>query len=83
MSMRSHGVQEEYVRWTKLLYAKPTSVVRCAAGTSRPFPVQVGVHHSHPAVHTVQRQDNEGNPEAAFVEPTLCRRCHARVGVSE
>ncbi|KAK6745004.1 hypothetical protein RB195_011613 [Necator americanus] len=27
-----------------LLYAKPTSVVRCAAGTSKPFPVQVGVH---------------------------------------
>ncbi|ETN68607.1 reverse transcriptase [Necator americanus] len=44
MSMRSHRVPEEYVRWTKLLYTKPTSVVRCAAGTSRPFPVQVGVH---------------------------------------
>ncbi|KAK6763040.1 hypothetical protein RB195_023658 [Necator americanus] len=44
MSMRSHRVPDEYVRWTKLLYAKPTSVVRCAAGTSRPFPVQAGVH---------------------------------------
>ncbi|KAK6751622.1 hypothetical protein RB195_003191 [Necator americanus] len=44
MSMRSHRVPDEYVRWTKLLYAKPTSVVRCAAVTSRPFPVQVGVH---------------------------------------
>ncbi|KAK6765125.1 hypothetical protein RB195_025169 [Necator americanus] len=44
MSMRSHRVPEEYVRWTKLLYAKPTSVVRCAAGTSSPFPVQVGAH---------------------------------------
>ncbi|KAK6762472.1 hypothetical protein RB195_023264 [Necator americanus] len=44
MSMRSHRVPEEYVRWTKLLYVKPTSVVQCAAGTSRPFPVQVGVH---------------------------------------
>ncbi|KAK6762631.1 hypothetical protein RB195_023378 [Necator americanus] len=44
MSMKSHRVPDEYVRWTKLLYAKPTSVVRCAAGTSRPFPVQVGVH---------------------------------------
>ncbi|ETN78616.1 hypothetical protein NECAME_10221 [Necator americanus] len=40
MSMRSHRVPEEYVPWTKLLYAKPTSVVRCAAGTSRSFPVQ-------------------------------------------
>ncbi|KAK6756135.1 hypothetical protein RB195_014491 [Necator americanus] len=40
MSMRSHRVPDEYVLWTKLLYAKPTSVVRCAAGTSRPFPVQ-------------------------------------------
>ncbi|KAK6765182.1 hypothetical protein RB195_025213 [Necator americanus] len=44
MLWRSHRVPEEYVRWTKLLYAKPTSVVRCAAGTSRPFPVQVGIH---------------------------------------
>ncbi|KAK6750376.1 hypothetical protein RB195_002386 [Necator americanus] len=44
MCMRSHRVPEEYVRWTKLLYAKPVSVVQCAAGTSRPFPVQVGVH---------------------------------------
>ncbi|KAK6737615.1 hypothetical protein RB195_019992 [Necator americanus] len=44
MSMRSHRVPEEYVQWTKLLYAKPASVVRCAAGTSRPSPVQVGVH---------------------------------------
>ncbi|ETN86749.1 hypothetical protein NECAME_05837 [Necator americanus] len=44
MSMRSHRVPEEYVLWTKLLYAKPTSVVRCGDGTSRPFPVQVGVH---------------------------------------
>ncbi|KAK6750993.1 hypothetical protein RB195_002768 [Necator americanus] len=44
MSMRSHRVPKEYGRWTKLLYAKPTRVVRCAAGTSRPFPVQVGVH---------------------------------------
>ncbi|ETN83858.1 hypothetical protein NECAME_07150 [Necator americanus] len=41
MSIRSHRVPEEYVRWTKLLYAKPTSVVRCAAGTSRPFPDQL------------------------------------------
>ncbi|ETN70394.1 reverse transcriptase [Necator americanus] len=40
MSMRSHRVPEEYVRWTKLLYAKPTSVVRCATGTSRAFPAQ-------------------------------------------
>ncbi|KAK6744938.1 hypothetical protein RB195_011573 [Necator americanus] len=45
MFMRSHTrrIPEEYVRWKKLLYAKPTSVLRCAVGTSRPFPVQVGV----------------------------------------
>ncbi|KAK6751142.1 hypothetical protein RB195_002860 [Necator americanus] len=45
MSMRSHRVPEEYVRWTKLFNAKPTSVVRCAAGTSRLFPVQVQKQH--------------------------------------
>ncbi|KAK6762979.1 hypothetical protein RB195_023618 [Necator americanus] len=44
ISMRSHRVPEEYVWWRKLFYAKPTSIVRCAAGTSRSFPVQVGVH---------------------------------------
>ncbi|KAK6743513.1 hypothetical protein RB195_010652 [Necator americanus] len=44
MSMRSQRVPEEYVRWTKLLYAKLTNVVRHAVGTSRPFPVEVGVH---------------------------------------
>ncbi|KAK6737515.1 hypothetical protein RB195_019929 [Necator americanus] len=44
MSMRSHRVPEQYVRGTKLLYAKNASVVRCAAGISRPFPVEVGVH---------------------------------------
>ncbi|ETN77387.1 hypothetical protein NECAME_11086 [Necator americanus] len=27
MSMSSHRVPEKYVRWAKLLYAKPTSVV--------------------------------------------------------
>ncbi|KAK6744596.1 hypothetical protein RB195_011367 [Necator americanus] len=49
MSMRSHRVPEEYVRWAKLLYAKPTSVVRCAAGTSRPLPVEVGeIEKQHP-----------------------------------
>ncbi|KAK6742925.1 hypothetical protein RB195_010287 [Necator americanus] len=74
MSMRSHRVPEEYVRWTKLLYAKPTSVVRCAAGTSRPFPVQVGGFILlTSAVHTVHGHDNEGNPEAASVDSTLCR----------
>ncbi|KAK6764327.1 hypothetical protein RB195_024594 [Necator americanus] len=45
MSMRSHRVPEEYLRWTKLIYAKPTSFVRCAAGTSRPSPVQVEKKH--------------------------------------
>ncbi|EYB88615.1 hypothetical protein Y032_0244g3530 [Ancylostoma ceylanicum] len=44
MSLRKHGVPEEYVRWIKMLYQKPSSVVRCSAGTSKPFPVEVGVH---------------------------------------
>ncbi|EYC12231.1 hypothetical protein Y032_0048g1678 [Ancylostoma ceylanicum] len=44
MSLRKHGVSEEYVRWIKLLYQKPSSVVRCSAGTSKRFPVEVGVH---------------------------------------
>ncbi|KAK6763180.1 hypothetical protein RB195_023770 [Necator americanus] len=33
------------------------------------------------AVHTVHGHDNEGNPEAASVDSTLCRRCHALWGL--
>ena len=88
MSLRSHGVPEEYVRWAKLLYAKPTSVVRSAAGTSRSFVPctsrgSSGFIPLTPAVHTVHGHDNEGNPEAASVDSTICRRCHARVRVSK
>ncbi|KAK6767377.1 hypothetical protein RB195_026577 [Necator americanus] len=55
------------------------AVVRFAAGTSRPFPVQAsGFIPLTSAVHTVHGHDNEGNPEAAPVDSTLCRRCHAR-----
>ncbi|KAK6738259.1 hypothetical protein RB195_020395 [Necator americanus] len=81
MSMRSHRVPEEYVRWTKLLYAKPTSVVRCAAGKQAIPCTSKGSSGFIPltsAVHTVHGHDNEGNPEAASVDSTLCRRCHAR-----
>ncbi|KAK6736652.1 hypothetical protein RB195_019386 [Necator americanus] len=86
MSTRSHRIPEEYVRWTKLLYAKPTSVVECAAGTIKPFPIQVGTHDGSslsPLLFILcTEHDNEGSPEVASVDPTLCRRCHARVGVS-
>ncbi|ETN68225.1 hypothetical protein NECAME_05706 [Necator americanus] len=34
-----------------------------------------------PTVHTVHGHDNEGNPKAASVDPTLCRRCYAPVEV--
>ncbi|EYC10880.1 hypothetical protein Y032_0053g2350 [Ancylostoma ceylanicum] len=44
LSLRAHGVPEEYVRWTQLLYKDAKSSVRCAAGTSPPFEVCVGVH---------------------------------------
>ncbi|KAK6761268.1 hypothetical protein RB195_022361 [Necator americanus] len=85
MSMRSHRVPEKYVRWTKLLYAKPTSVVRCAAGTSRPFPVQVGVHQGSSlspllfiqCMDTTTKEIQKQHPWTP-----LCRRCHARGGVS-
>ncbi|EYC42513.1 hypothetical protein Y032_0528g2973, partial [Ancylostoma ceylanicum] len=44
LSLRDHGVPEEYVRWVQLLYSNVTSSVRSAAGTSAPFDVHVGVH---------------------------------------
>ncbi|ROI46634.1 putative RNA-directed DNA polymerase from transposon X-element [Anabarilius grahami] len=43
-SLRSHGVPEAYVECIKLLYKGITSAVRCAAGLSPPFPINVGVH---------------------------------------
>uniref|UniRef100_W5NL26 ribonuclease H n=1 Tax=Lepisosteus oculatus TaxID=7918 RepID=W5NL26_LEPOC len=42
--LRQHQVPEAYVSWTKLLYQKATSSVRCSAGTSDTFPINVGVH---------------------------------------
>ncbi|KAK6756184.1 hypothetical protein RB195_014527 [Necator americanus] len=70
MSMRSHRVPEEYVQWTKLLYAKPTSVVRCAAGTSRPFPGQAGGHQGSslspllfiPCMDTITKEIQKQHP---------------------
>ncbi|EYC40903.1 hypothetical protein Y032_0590g385 [Ancylostoma ceylanicum] len=44
LSLRYHGIPEEYVRWMQLLYRNVTSSVRSAAGTSAPFDVHVGVH---------------------------------------
>ena len=43
-ALRQHDVPEEYVRWIKLLYTNTTGAIRCAVGTSTPFPIQVGVH---------------------------------------
>ena len=43
-SLRCHGVPEQLIGWVKMLYANTTSRVRCAAGTSNSFPVNVGVH---------------------------------------
>uniref|UniRef100_W5NIS9 ribonuclease H n=1 Tax=Lepisosteus oculatus TaxID=7918 RepID=W5NIS9_LEPOC len=44
LALRQHHIPEAYVSWTKLLYQKATSSVRCTAGTSDTFPINVGVH---------------------------------------
>jgi hypothetical protein len=44
LALRLHNVPEAYVGWIKLLYQTATSSVRCAAGTSENFPINVGVH---------------------------------------
>jgi hypothetical protein len=44
LALRLHNVPEAYVNWTKILYQTATSSVRCAAGTSENFPINVGVH---------------------------------------
>ena len=42
--MRDKGVSEKYIRLVKDMYHPCETVVRCAAGTSEPFAVEVGLH---------------------------------------
>ena len=42
--MRDKGVLEKYIRLVKGMYHQCETVVRCAAGTSEPFGVEVGLH---------------------------------------
>src|SRR5699024_2588073 len=43
-ALRSHNVPESLVRMVQLLYRQPASRVRCAAGLSEEFCINVGVH---------------------------------------
>ena len=43
-ALRDHLIPEQLVCWIKLMYTRPTSVVRCAAGISLPYRISVGVH---------------------------------------
>ena len=42
--MRDKGLPEKYIRLTKDMYHQCETVVRCAAGTSEPYAVEVGLH---------------------------------------
>ena len=42
--MRNKGVPEKYIRLVKDMYHQCETVVRCAAGTSEPFAVEVALH---------------------------------------
>ena len=42
--MRDKGVPEKYIRLVKYMYHQCETVVKCAAGTSEPFAVEVGLH---------------------------------------
>ena len=42
--MRHKAVPEKYTRLVKDMYHQCETVVRCAAGTSEPFAVEVGLH---------------------------------------
>ena len=42
--MRDKGVPERYIRLVKDMYHQCETAVRCAAGTSEPFAVEVGLH---------------------------------------
>ena len=42
--MRNKEVPEKYIRMVQDMYADCKTTVRCVAGTSQPFPVEVGLH---------------------------------------
>ena len=42
--MRDKGVPEKYIRLVTDMYHQCETVVMCAAGTSEPFAVEVGLH---------------------------------------
>ena len=42
--MQDKGVPEKYIRLVKDMYHQCETVVRCAAGTSEHFAVEVGLH---------------------------------------
>ena len=44
MALRDHYVPEQLIDVVRLMYNNTTSIVRCAAGISMPFPIRVGVH---------------------------------------
>lgn len=44
MALREHNVLEQLIDIVRLMYRDTTSVVQCAAGTTTPFPIRVGVH---------------------------------------
>jgi len=43
-ALRKHQVPEEYINWIKMIYRNATSSVRSSVGTTREFPITVGVH---------------------------------------
>ena len=42
--MRDKGVPEKYIRLVQDMYHQCETVVRCGAGTSEPFAVEVNIH---------------------------------------
>lgn len=43
-SLRARHVPEAYINWVQIVYKDFTSVIRCPAGISPPFAINVGVH---------------------------------------
>ena len=71
---------EKYIRLVKDMYHQCETVVRCAAGTSDPFAVEVGLHQGstfNPFLFAIMMDSLTENSEKRTLADDVRRRCGA------